>query len=96
MVRLGDTAPDFCAYTTHGRIEFHDWLADSWGVFFSHPRDFTPVCTTELGQLARLQSQFARRQVKLLGMSIDTVQAHHQWIQDGRKYRRRPESVRCQ
>lgn len=84
-LRLGDPAPDFRAYTTQGRIELHDWLGASWCVFFSHPRDFTPVCTTELGQLARLQSRFEQRQVKLLGLSIDTVQSHHQWAQDVRE-----------
>jgi len=84
-LRLGDTAPDFYADTTHGRIGYHDWLGDQWSVFFSHPRDFTPVCTTELGQLAKLQREFERRRVKLLGLSIDTVQAHHQWLQDVRE-----------
>ncbi|MET0533353.1 MAG: peroxiredoxin [Steroidobacter sp.] len=84
-LQLGDTAPDFHADTTHGRINFHDWLGSGWSVFFSHPRDFTPVCTTELGQLARLQPQFEQRRVKLLGLSIDTVQSHYQWIQDVRE-----------
>lgn len=84
-LRLGDIAPDFRADTTHGRIGFHDWLQHSWSVFFSHPRDFTPVCTTELGQLARLQAQFKQRHVKLLGLSIDTVHSHDQWIQDIRE-----------
>jgi alkyl hydroperoxide reductase subunit AhpC len=84
-LRLGDTAPDFHADTTHGRIEFHDWQQDSWAVFFSHPRDFTPVCTTELGQLAQLQAQFKQRHTKLLGLSIDTVQSHDQWLQDIRE-----------
>ena len=81
-VRLGDIAPDFTAETTRGRLSFHEWLGDSWGVLFSHPRDFTPVCTTELGRLALLQPQFAKRRVKLIGLSIDTVQSHEQWLQD--------------
>lgn len=84
-LRLGDTAPDFTALTTHGPIQFHDWLGDGWAVLFSHPRDFTPVCTTELGQLARLQGEFQRRGVKLIGTSIDTVQAHYQWVQEVRE-----------
>lgn len=84
-LRLGDTAPDFTALTTDGPIKFHDWLGDRWAVLFSHPRDFTPVCTTELGQLARLHAEFQRRGVKLLGTSIDTVQAHHQWAREVRE-----------
>jgi alkyl hydroperoxide reductase subunit AhpC len=84
-LRLGDTAPDFNALTTHGSIQFHRWIGDSWTVLFSHPRDFTPVCTTELGQLARLQRQFQRRGVKLIGTSLDTVQSHEQWVQDVRE-----------
>jgi alkyl hydroperoxide reductase subunit AhpC len=84
-LQLGDSAPNFGADTTQGRIDFHRWLGESWSVFFSHPRDFTPVCTTELGQLARLQSKFEQRDVKLLGLSIDTVQSHHQWAQDVRE-----------
>ena len=84
-LRLGDTAPDFAADTTRGRIEFHDWLGDSWGLLFSHPRDFTPVCTTELGQLALLARQFDRRHVKLIGLSIDNVTSHEQWLHDIRE-----------
>ena len=84
-LRLGDHAPDFTADTTRGRIDFHAWLGASWGLLFSHPRDFTPVCTTELGQLALLQQQFARRDVKLLGLSIDTVVSHEHWLQDIRE-----------
>ncbi|MBL8269518.1 peroxiredoxin [Steroidobacter sp.] len=84
-LRLGDTAPDFNALTTHGPIQFHAWLGDSWAVLFSHPRDFTPVCTTELGQLAQLQAEFQRRDVKLIGTSLDTVQSHYQWLQDVRE-----------
>jgi alkyl hydroperoxide reductase subunit AhpC len=82
---LGDTAPDFTADTTHGRIKFHDWLGDSWAVLFSHPRDFTPVCTTELGELALLQRHFEKRRVKVIGLSIDTVQSHHEWLRDVRE-----------
>lgn len=82
---LGDTAPDFTAESTVGRIRFHSWLGGSWGVLFSHPRDFTPVCTTELGQVALLQRHFDRRNVKLIGLSIDTVQSHEQWLQDIRE-----------
>jgi alkyl hydroperoxide reductase subunit AhpC len=81
-LRLGDTAPDFTAETTRGRIEFHSWLGDSWALLFSHPRDFTPVCTTELGQVALLELQFERRGVKLIALSIDTVVSHEQWLHD--------------
>ena len=81
-LRLGDTAPDFTAETTRGRIEFHSWLGDSWAVLFSHPRDFTPVCTTEMGQVALLERHFQRRGVKLIGLSIDTVVSHEQWLHD--------------
>ena len=80
--RLGDTAPDFTAETTRGRLEFHSWLGDSWALLFSHPRDFTPVCTTELGQVALLERQFERRGVKLIASSIDTVVSHEQWLHD--------------
>jgi alkyl hydroperoxide reductase subunit AhpC len=81
-LRLGDTAPDFTAETTRGKIQFHAWLGDSWGLLFSHPRDFTPVCTTELGQLALLARHFERRNVKLVGLSMDTVVSHEQWLHD--------------
>ena len=81
-LRLGDTAPDFTAETTRGRIEFHSWLGDSWALLFSHPRDFTPVCTTELGQVALLERHFQRRGVKLIALSIDTVVSHEQWLHD--------------
>jgi len=83
-LRLGDTAPDFTAETTRGKLEFHTWLGDSWALLFSHPRDFTPVCTTELGQLALLARHFERRGVKLIGLSIDTVVSHEQWLHDVR------------
>jgi alkyl hydroperoxide reductase subunit AhpC len=79
---LGDTAPDFSAVTTMGTIRFHDWIGKSWCMLFSHPADFTPVCTTELSALARLQPEFTRRQVKLIGLSIDPVFSHHEWISD--------------
>jgi alkyl hydroperoxide reductase subunit AhpC len=84
-LRLGDTAPDFRAETTRGRIDFHAWLGDSWGLLFSHPRDFTPVCTTELGRLALLERDFERRDVKLLGLSVDTVFSHEEWLLDIRE-----------
>jgi alkyl hydroperoxide reductase subunit AhpC len=84
-LQLGDAAPDFTADTTVGRIQFHAWLGDSWAVLFSHPRDFTPVGATELAQVARLQRQFDERNVKPIGLSIDTVYSHHQWIEDIRE-----------
>ncbi|NXA80551.1 PRDX6 protein, partial [Thryothorus ludovicianus] len=76
---LGDEAPNFEADTTHGRIRFHDFLGDSWGILFSHPRDFTPVCTTELGRAARLAPEFSKRNVKMIALSIDSVQDHLSW-----------------
>lgn len=81
-LRIGDKAPDFEAQTTEGPIRFHDWLGDSWGVLFSHPKDFTPVCTTELGYLAKLEPEFARRNVKVLGLSVDPVEDHARWLDD--------------
>lgn len=81
-VRLGDTAPNFHAETTQGPIEFYDWKRDSWAVLFSHPGDFTPVCTTELGVTARLKGEFARRGVKVIGLSVDSVADHHRWAAD--------------
>ncbi len=84
-LQLGDLAPDFTADSTIGRLNFHEWLKDSWAVLLSHPRDFTPVCTTELGALARLKPQFAQRGVKVIGLSLDTVYSHEQWSQDVRE-----------
>jgi thioredoxin-dependent peroxiredoxin len=81
-LRIGETAPDFEADTTQGRIKFHDWAGDSWVVLFSHPKDFTPVCTTELGYMAKLQPEFDKRGVKIIGLSIDPVDAHASWSKD--------------
>ena len=81
-LRIGDKAPDFEADTTQGRIRFHDWLGDSWGMLFSHPKDFTPVCTTELGALAKLEPEFAKRNCKVIGLSVDPVSDHARWASD--------------
>ena len=81
-LQLGDVAPDFEADTTQGRIKFHDWLGDSWGVLFSHPKDFTPVCTTELGYMARIQPDFESRNVKIIGLSVDPLDKHEDWAKD--------------
>src|SRR3954463_15839299 len=81
-LKLGDTAPDFEAETTEGTINFHDWLGDSWGVLFSHPRDFTPVCTTELGYMASIKPEFDKRGVKIIGLSVDPVENHSKWSED--------------
>jgi alkyl hydroperoxide reductase subunit AhpC len=81
-LQLGDTAPDFEASTTEGSISFHDWVGDSWAVLFSHPRDFTPVCTTELGYMAKIKPEFDRRNVKVLGLSVDPVDNHAKWAAD--------------
>jgi alkyl hydroperoxide reductase subunit AhpC len=81
-LRLGDIAPDFQAETTEGTIHFHDWLGSSWGVLFSHPADFTPVCTTELGTVAKLRSEFDKRNVKVLALSADPLESHEKWIGD--------------
>jgi alkyl hydroperoxide reductase subunit AhpC len=79
---LGDTAPDFEADTTTGRIKFHDWIGNSWAVLFSHPKDFTPVCTTELGYMAKIKPEFDKRNVKILGISVDPIDRHAQWAAD--------------
>lgn len=81
-VRLGDEAPDFTAASTEGTISFHDWKGDSWAVLFSHPKDFTPVCTTELGRVAALKPEFDKRDVKVIGLSVDGVKEHEAWSQD--------------
>jgi alkyl hydroperoxide reductase subunit AhpC len=81
-IRLGDTAPDFRAQTTEGEIDFHDWIGDSWAVLFSHPKDFTPVCTTELGYMARIKPDFDKRDVKLIGLSVDPMDKHSGWLDD--------------
>ena len=81
-LRLGDTAPDFEADTTEGRIKFHDWIGDSWAVLFSHPKDFTPICTTELGYMARIKPEFDKRGVKIIGLSADPVEDHKGWAKD--------------
>jgi alkyl hydroperoxide reductase subunit AhpC len=81
-VRIGDTAPDFEAQTTEGPIRFHEWIGESWAVLFSHPKDFTPVCTTELGYMARIKPEFDRRGVKIMGLSVDPVERHLAWARD--------------
>lgn len=81
-IRLGDTAPDFAATTTNGDIKFHDWLDNQWAVLFSHPKDFTPVCTTELGRVGQLKDAFDARGVKVIGLSVDPVESHRSWIND--------------
>jgi len=81
-LKIGDTAPDFEAETTEGRIRFHDWIGDSWAVLFSHPKDFTPVCTTELGYMAKIKPEFDRRNVKVIGLSVDATGDHERWADD--------------
>ena len=81
-LRLGDTAPNFTANTTEGIIDFHQWLGNSWGVLFSHPADYTPVCTTELGAVAKIKAEFQKRSVKVMAVSVDPLDSHHGWIKD--------------
>jgi len=81
-IRIGDEAPNFTAETTEGEINFHEYLGDGWGVLFSHPKDFTPVCTTELGEAARLKPEFDKRNVKVIGLSVDPTDSHHKWAED--------------
>ena len=81
-LQINDTAPDFEAETTEGRIRFHDWIGDSWAVLFSHPKNFTPVCTTELGYMAKIKPEFDRRGVKIIGLSVDPVESHPRWADD--------------
>jgi alkyl hydroperoxide reductase subunit AhpC len=81
-LRINDTAPNFTAQTTQGTIDFHSWIGDSWAILFSHPKDFTPVCTTELGYMARIEPEFAKRNAKLIGLSVDPVENHSKWAAD--------------
>ncbi len=81
-LRINDEAPNFTAQTTHGEIDVHEWLGDQWGVLFSHPKDFTPVCTTELGYMAGLEAEFAKRNCKVIGLSVDPVENHNEWAKD--------------
>src|SRR5258707_5617982 len=81
-LRLNETAPDFTAETTQGKINFHEWIGDKWAILFSHPKDFTPVCTTELGYMAKIEPEFTKRNAKLIGLSIDPVESHKGWVKD--------------
>ncbi len=81
-LRINDIAPDFTAQTTKGPIRFHDWVGDKWAILFSHPKDFTPVCTTELGYMAKIEPEFTRRDAKLIGLSVDPVDSHSRWLDE--------------
>ena len=81
-LRLNDTAPDFTAETTQGKISFHEWIGDKWAILFSHPKDFTPVCTTELGYMAKIEPEFTKRNAKLIGLSVDPSESHRRWLND--------------
>src|ERR1700751_2495973 len=81
-LRINDTAPNFTANTTQGKIDFHNWIGDSWAVLFSHPKDFTPVCTTELGYMAKIEPEFKKRNTKIIGLSFDPVDSHDKWAND--------------
>jgi alkyl hydroperoxide reductase subunit AhpC len=81
-LRLNDSAPDFTAETTQGKISFHDWIGEKWAILFSHPKDFTPVCTTELGYMAKIEPEFTKRNAKLIGLSVDPSEAHERWLKD--------------
>jgi len=81
-IRIGDVAPDFTANTTEGEVKFHDWLGNSWGILFSHPADYTPVCTTELGTVAKIKSEFDKRDVKVIALSVDPIDSHKEWVKD--------------
>jgi len=82
LLRINDIAPNFEANTTHGKISFHDWLSESWGILFSHPKDFTPVCTTELGYMAKIEKEFSKRNCKIIGLSVDSLDDHEKWSID--------------
>ena len=81
-LRINDVAPNFTAQTTKGPVDFHEWIGDSWGILFSHPKDFTPVCTTELGYMAKIEPEFTKRHAKLIGLSVDPSESHTRWLSD--------------